>query len=313
MARRRNLRSISTPIILGAVSVPLSIALLVGWTLLLANNLSGEGDALAVWLLVLGTISFAVIVIVLVLLSLYLAFQILEVRRQDRFIDSVTHELKSPLASIQLCLETMARANLPDDKREQLRRMMLEDVERLSGFIDDVLHASRLANAPKASVSLSDVSLREVVERVADRARRRHKLEESAIEVDALEEVQVQTDPAMLEVLLRNLVDNAVKYSRDEVRVQVRAALRSDGKVLIEVEDEGIGMSQPDLKRVFGRFYRVESQEVRERKGTGLGLYVVSQLVRDLGGSIEAQSEGKGKGTTMRLLLPSASMGEKAA
>jgi len=312
MAQRRNLRSISTPIILGAVSVPLSVALLVGWTLLLARNLSGEGGALAVWLLVLGTISFAVIVIVLVLLSLYLALQILEVRRQDSFIDSVTHELKSPLASLKLCLETLARSDLPTPKREELRTMMLEDVERLTSFIDDVLQASRLANAEKVGVTVTEIPLRELVEGIGERVRVRHKLAEGAITLEADADIVVRSDVAALEIVIKNLIDNAVKYSKPPARVSVRATMEGE-RVILEVEDAGIGIAPGDLKRVFQRFYRVESEEVRERKGTGLGLFVVSQLVRNLGGQIEATSAGEGKGTTMRVLLPSASMGEKAS
>ena len=149
MARRRKIRSsISIPITLGAITVLLSLALLVGWSFLLGQKITRSADvALDVWLLVLGALSFVLIIVVLVLFVISLARGIIEVRKQDTFIDSVTHELKSPLASLQLCLETLGRDELQGDAREKLRGMMLEDVDRLRAFIDDVLEANRLSYA----------------------------------------------------------------------------------------------------------------------------------------------------------------------
>lgn len=304
MARRRNLKSISTPIILGAISTVLSIALLVGWTVLIASQL-GEGTpvTLGVWLLVLGSISFAVIVTVLVLFSVYLAREILEVRRQDSFIDSVTHELKSPLASLRLCLETMARHDLPEDKRESLRDMMLDDVDRLTSFIDDVLQASRLAGQ-HPSMTLSEVPLREHVRRLSDAIAARHKIPPDSIVIDIPESMSVITDEAALSIILKNLIDNALKYSDAPRTVHVRSSRDPRGRAVIEVQDHGIGIAPADLKRVFHRFYRVPSSDVRERKGTGLGLFVVWALVKNLGGKVQALSEGVGKGTTLRVVLP---------
>ncbi len=162
MSKRRSLRSISVPITLGAITVALSAALLVGWSILLANNIANAEDtSIDLWLLVLGGISFLVIITVLVLFSIFLAREILEVRRQDSFIDSVTHELRSPLASLRLCLETMERTDLPEDRRAHLRSMMVDDVERLSSFIDDILQASRLAHDQPA-MSTAEFSLREL-------------------------------------------------------------------------------------------------------------------------------------------------------
>jgi signal transduction histidine kinase len=306
MARRRNLRSISTPIVLGAVSVPLAIALLVGWTLLIAENLATRADiALDVWLLVIGAISFVVIAAVLVLFSYYLAREILEVRRQDSFIDSVTHELKSPLASLRLCLETLARPDLPAGTREHLREMMLGDVDRLSSFIDDVLQASRLANLDQVGVSVSEIDFVTLATEIAEGVRMRRKLPERTVRVEAEPGFRIVTDEASLTIVLRNLVDNAVKYSGPTVDVVVRAYRDDKQRAVIEVIDHGIGIDPAHRSAVFQRFYRVQSPEVRERKGTGLGLFVVSALVKSLGGTVDALSEGLGKGTTMRVVLPS--------
>ncbi len=305
MAARRNLRSISTPIILGAVSVPLSVALLVGWTLLILHNL-GESDsvALEVWLLVLGGISFAVIATVLVLFSVYLAREIIELRRQTSFIDSVTHELKSPLASIRLCLETMGRHDLPPNKREELRGMMLDDVERLTSFIDDVLQASRLADSRELATQLSPVDLGKVCRSVVDSVSKRWKVDRGRVRLDIPRQIVAYTDEAALTIIVKNLIDNALKYSPRDTPVTVRVYRDERDRVVIDVHDEGIGIEGSELKRVFQRFYRVENPDVRARKGTGLGLFVVSALADSLGGRVDAISAGCGKGTTMTVTLP---------
>lgn len=300
---RRTLPSISVPIVLASVAVPLAIALLVGWTITYAQNVArGDATAQSVWLLVLGSVAFIAILSVLVMFAVFLVREILEVRRQNSFIDSVTHELKSPLASIKLGLQTMGRPGVDAHKREVLRTMMLDDVGRLSAFIDDVLQASRLSH-DRVGLALSDVNLSELVEECVASVSSRHHLPCGAIRVDVDPTLTAYTDRAALVVVLRNLLDNAVKYSDAEVDVAV-SAKNGDRGVLIEVRDRGIGIPPAELKRVFHRFYRVDSESVRARRGTGLGLFVVSALVRSLGGRVEAKSDGPGRGTTMRVRLP---------
>jgi len=306
MARRRKIRSsISIPITLGSITVLLSLALLVGWLFLLGQKITRSVDIAGdVWLLVLGALSFVLIIVVLVLFVISLARGIIEVRKQDIFIDSVTHELKSPLASLQLCLETLGREGLEDGAREKLRHMMLDDVDRLHAFIDDVLEANRLSYARSGMMNLSDVPLLQLAEQCAETVRVRHKLEPQECFIDVDPELVVTTDRAALEIVVKNLIDNAAKYSERPARVEVVARRDADNKVLLEVTDNGIGIDRKNLKRVFHRFYRVEDQKVRQRRGTGLGLFVVWALVKQLGGSVQALSEGRGKGTTMRVELP---------
>jgi signal transduction histidine kinase len=306
MARRRKIRSsISIPITLGAITVLLSIALLVGWSFLLGQKITRSTDiALDVWLLVLGALSFVLIIVVLVLFVISLARGIIEVRKQDTFIDSVTHELKSPLASLQLCLETLAREGLEDGAREKLRSMMLKDVDRLRAFIDDVLEANRLSYARPGMLNLSDVPLSQLAERCAEAVRSRHKLAADEVLVDVADDLVVTTDRAALEIVINNLIDNAAKYSERPARVEVVARRESERRIRFEVSDNGIGIDRKNLKRVFHRFYRVEDEEVRQRRGTGLGLFVVWALVKQLGGDVQAFSEGRGQGTTMRVELP---------
>jgi signal transduction histidine kinase len=303
---RRTVRSISVPITFGAVTVPLSALLLVGWTVFVARRITDDGQVVEnVWLLVLGVISFVVIMSVLVMFTIFLAREILEVRKQDSFIDSVTHELKSPLASIKLCMQTLEREGLPEDKREKLRSMMRQDVDRLTSFIDDVLQASRLAHDDSVGMDLEDVPLAALARHCAETVAARQKLAPGAITIAVPENLTAHTDRAAMEIVLRNLIDNAVKYSREPVQVTVRA--RDDvraRRTILEVEDTGIGIPKDDLKRVFARFYRAPSEGVRKRKGTGLGLFVVSALVRNLGGSVEALSPGTDQGSTFVVRLP---------
>ncbi|UJR83837.1 sensor histidine kinase [Sandaracinus amylolyticus] len=302
---RRGIRSISVPITFGAVTVPLSVFLLVGWTTFTARNIAESGEvAQNVWLLILGVLSLIVIMSVLVMFSIFLVREILEVRRQDSFIDSVTHELKTPLASIKLCLQTLERAGIPQDKRAALQKMMHDDVDRLATFIDDVLQASRLAH-DDMSMDVDEVRLAELAASCVSVVSMRHKVPDGRIRVEVDPELVVWTDHAALEIVLRNLIDNAVKYSKEGVDVRVGARVDEVRRaVFIEVHDTGIGIPRKDLQRIFHRFYRVAEEGVRARKGTGLGLFVVSALVRNLGGHVEAESEGVGKGATLRVRLP---------
>lgn len=301
---RRNIRSISVPITFGAITVPLSAFLLVSWTTYIGRSIATSGDvASQIWLLVLGILSFLVITCVLVMFSIFLAREILEVRRQDGFIDSVTHELKTPLASIKLCLQTLERAGIPEEKRLALQRMMHDDVDRLATFIDDVLQASRLSH-DDVGMAVDEVRLEELARHCAETVQGRHKVRPGSVRVEIDPALVIYTDHAALEIVLRNLLDNAMKYAKDDApSVRVRAS-RDDRRVFIEVRDEGIGIPRKDLKRIFQRFYRAPVEGVRARKGTGLGLFVVSALVRNLGGRVEAHSDGPGTGATFRVVLP---------
>ena len=298
-------RSISLPIVLSSVAVSLSVALLVGWTLLIARTQPLADDFVAnTWLLVTGIVSLVVIMLVLVLFSVFLIREIREVRRQTSFIDSVTHELKSPLAALKLCLETMARPDLPAPQHVRLREMMLDDVERLTGFIDRVLAATRLP-AERSSQPLQLVALAVLARRCAAVVTRRAHQAEVVVKVEVPPDLTLTTDEPTLAAVLENLLDNAVKYSQQVVDVELSARPGRKGQVVIEVRDRGIGIERADLRRVFERFYRAPNEDVRSRRGTGLGLFVVSTLVRSLGGKVTAESAGAGQGTTMRVVLPS--------
>lgn len=294
-------RSITTPIIVGSISVGLAVAMLVAWTIMMVTSVE-RWRSVDTWWLVTGIVSLTLIGAVLVTFIVFLVRGILESRRQVTFIDSVTHELRSPLASLKLCLETLERDGVSPEQRGKLRGMMLADVERLAAFIDDVLAANRLSHeaVPRER---SVVEVAPVFERCVARVRRRYQLAPEAVRVDVPADLTVVTDTTALETIVQNLLDNAVKYSDAPVRVELSAAA-ADGRVRIEVRDHGIGLAPKEARRIFERFYRVDAEDVRRRRGTGLGLYVVSALVKGVGGSLTAHSEGLGHGTSMQVTLP---------
>lgn len=303
MARRR---SLSLPIVLGATGVPLAAALLVGWTLLLAKTIAESDDtAGAVWLLVLGAISFVVIMASLGLLTTFLVREILEVRRQDAFIDSVTHELKTPLASLKLGLETLERPGVETTQRQVIHDMMREDVERLNAFIDDVLETSRATSKHgRRGMHVEKIAVEKVFEDCAAGLRRRRGEAAGTIDIDVEPGLSLTTDRAALELVLKNLVDNAAKYSEGEPQILLRGEALDHHQVALSVCDRGIGIPKRERRRVFQRFYRAEGEHVRRRKGTGLGLFVVASLVRHLGGDVRAEERADGPGTAIRVTLP---------
>ena len=297
-------RSISLPIILSVVSILLTVAVLVGWVLVLQENLQLTREFWSNrWMLASGIVSLALVISVLVLFSVSLVGQILEGRRQQMFIDSVTHELKSPLASIKLCLETLERSGVAEHQRAALQKMMHGDVERLSVFVDDILQASRIAHGLR-SQTWEMVDVTQVLRNAIESIRRRHGLAEEVFSLQAPEKLQTFTDPTALEIILKNVLDNAVKYSSDHPRIEIDMQPVATGQLTISVRDHGIGIDRTQIKRIFRRFHRAPDPQVKERSGSGLGLYVVHRLTRNLGGRIRAESEGRGLGTTMHIRLP---------
>ena len=297
-------RSISVPIVLSSITVLMTLALLIGWILVIRQNLPlthpFTGNR---WLLAGGIVSFVLVMTVLVLFSVSLVGEILEGQRQQMFIDSVTHELKSPLASIKLCLDTLARPGISTAQQDQLRSMMASDVERLTVFVDDILQASRIVHR-RRSQTWTVVDVAQLLRQAVDSMRARYGLESGAFAVSAPVSVEIFSDPTALEIIIKNVLDNAVKYSVGAPHIEVDMHQQEPGQLAIVVRDHGIGINRIQLKRIFKRFHRAPDPRVNERSGSGLGLYVAYRLSRNLGGRIRAESEGAGKGTTMRIRLP---------
>lgn len=299
--------SLVPPIFWGILLVLLLLTLTVFWNIALVTDWFRfqrvmAGGALWWGVLLGGYVLFFAVIVGLILFIISLAKQIRLNQRQQNFIDSVTHELKSPLTSLKLHLETMRLRELPPATRAEFTELMLADVERLNLLIDHVLEAARV-DGRRRDFRFEGVPLWERIEGAIILTRRRHHLPEDAIDLQG-EDMQVQTDPVALELVLLNLLENAVKYSRETVKVTVSTYRDKDGRVVIAIADDGVGIPRNQVKRIFQRFHRVGNEMTRIRQGTGLGLYIVKETLRSLNGSIRAESPGENQGSVFTLTLP---------
>jgi len=303
--------SIGAPITLSVVAIVLTIAIVVGWNLIFSFYyvLGAETKAadlgIMFWVANAGGNLFMMFVVTT--LALLLASTIrrtLLVRRQDTFIDSVTHELKSPLASLRVCLDTMELRELTPAQRKRFEGMMRADVDRLQAFIEHILEAGRLEHNER-ELRIEPVRIAEHIDACIERIRTRHRVADDTIEVDVQlpEGATFMLDPIALDIVLTNLLDNAIKYSRSPR--MVRLTVRLDrARLRIEVTDNGVGIEPREIARVFDRFYRVEDADQPRVRGTGLGLYLVKSVVDRLDGTVTAVSGGRDQGSKFTIQLP---------
>ncbi len=255
---------------------------------------------------VLGFIFFCAIAAGIILNTIFLVREIRRNEQHDSFINAVTHELKTPIASIRLYLETLQTRAVDDARRKEFYGLMLSDTDRLLGTVEQVLKAGKAAQkgAKHQRVEVEfDGLVRECVELV----RTRHHLQAEALHYEPPagngNGARVRGDMEELRTAVSNLIDNAVKYSGSKVDVAVR--VETDEKnVVLQVRDQGVGISTDELKRIFKRFYRVPHRSLGHVKGTGLGLFIVRSIARKHGGKVFAESAGEGQGTTVTLELP---------
>jgi len=276
--------------------VAATLSLNIGWIVINARQLTP---------LVLGMVVFALIIAGLIVYTVFLVLEIRRNEEHDTFINAVTHELKTPLASIRLYLQTLQSRAVTDEQRKTFYGIMLADADRLHHTVDQVLRAGAVSQTPKSGVRV-EVDLAALAAEAVELARVRHHVDASAIALDLPEGqgLVVRGDPDDLRTVLANLLDNAVKYSGDEVRVRVSVAGPSPDRAWVRVTDRGVGIPPRQLKRIFNRFYRVRT--LAQVKGTGLGLYIVQKIARAHGGRVFAHSEGEGRGATFTLELPRA-------
>jgi two-component system sensor histidine kinase SenX3 len=259
----------------------------------------------------LGIIFFGAIVAGLVLNTIFLVREIRRNEQHNSFINAVTHELKTPIASIRLYLETLQRREVDEARRREFYELMLVDTERLMGTVEQVLKAGAIAQK-KASGQRIPVDFNLVVRECVELARTRHHLLPENLEYrESLPQsgppsggTRILGDPEELHTAVTNLLDNAVKYSPDGVHIAVELDAPDEELLVLRVRDRGVGIPQNELKRVFKRFYRVRQRGHPRMKGTGLGLFIVRAIARNHGGRVFAASEGTGKGTTVTLELP---------
>jgi two-component system sensor histidine kinase SenX3 len=286
-------KSIAFYIVFGICLILVILLLYFGWVLL---NW-GHGA-----LLVLGILLVIIIIGGVILNTISLVREIHRNEQKDAFINAVTHELKTPVASIRLYLETLQTRPVDEDKRQEFYRIMLEDSDRLLTTIEQVLRTGRMGAAGRR-LNLVRVDLGPLVEECIARVRALHRIPPEALTFHAGEPVTIMADLEEVRAAVSNLIDNAVKYSGKDVHVSVDTEL-TEGRVLIRVKDAGAGIPKTELKRVFKRFHRVPGPVASRVKGTGLGLFIVRSVAKRHGGRAWAESEGTGHGSTFFLQLP---------
>jgi len=282
---------------LGACLVALAIALNVGWILLNWREVA---------LLVLGIVFFLAIILGLVLNTTFLIREIRRNEQHDAFINAVTHELKTPIASIRLYLQTLKTREVEPAQRAEFYDIMLADSDRLLQTVEQVLRAGR-TGLRRRRITTSVINLGDIVRECLEITRVRYGLNDTHLlyfESPEAESAKVSGDVDELRAAFSNLLDNAVKYSHKEVCVSVSVSTVDEKRVAVRVSDKGIGIPSAQLKRIFKRFYRVPGKFMARVKGTGLGLFIVQSVVRKHGGRVFAESNGLGHGSTFTIQLP---------
>jgi len=306
-------RSLGWPITLGVVLISSIIALGIGWVLVSISAALGSQNAAFYWALLAVGVSLLILVLVGVIIYFALAVKAIALsQRQSNFIDSVTHELKSPLASLKLYLQTLIRRPVPSAEQSDFHRFMLQDVERLDTLIDHLLDAAKTMHRPALSIAGATrivPVLKEAAVRVADR----HNVQHDCIVINVeqeQEDVFVQGREADIEIVFRNLIDNAVKYSLPEPHVDATVEVTKKSRVLVRVADNGPGIPIADRGQVFRRFVRLGSELERATPGTGLGLYLVKSIVKQLRGRVFVKGRLTKRGTVIEVDLQKASPAE---
>jgi signal transduction histidine kinase len=292
-------RSVIFFTVFGICLIAIAVALNVSWIVL-----NWQMGVLAI----LGVIFFLLIIAGMVLFTVFLVREIRRNEQQDSFLNAVTHELKTPVASIRLYLQTLQTRELDADKRREFYRIMLEDSDRLLHTIEQVLRAgssrSRFRREARTRVDLGEIA-RECVAL----ARTRFHLDGAAMVYEDHTNgsaAVVLGNAEELRAAVSNLIDNAVKYSPEEIRVKVGLEPVDGDRVAVRVTDRGIGISSNELKRIFRRFYRTPALGVVRTKGSGLGLFIVRSVAKNHGGRAFAESGGAGQGSTLSIVLPKA-------
>ncbi|MDP3718784.1 MAG: HAMP domain-containing sensor histidine kinase [Acidobacteriota bacterium] len=283
-------------VVLCVVLVAAAVTLNIGWIIVNGRRLAP---------LVLGVATFSLIIAGLIVYTVFLVREMGITEQQDSFLNSVTHELKTPIASIRLYLETLQSRDVGDAQRKEFYRIMLQDAERLQHTVEQVLRAGHARQKRKLD-HRAPVDLVWLVQDCVDTARMRHNLPPSAItlaDYEANTLLVVEGDVDQLRTAILNLLDNAVKYSSQTPRVVVQAVGATPDSAWVRVKDHGAGIPKAQLGRIFSRFYRFQPRGTTV-KGTGLGLYIVRSIAKAHGGRVFAESLGEGKGATFTLELP---------
>jgi len=301
MHRRRSMR---VPITLAVVMIVILLLLIIGWVALTIIGAYRTDVAPFYWtLLPLGT-SLIIILLLGVVAYLVIAIRTISLnRRQQNFIDSVTHELKSPIASLRLHLQTLRRRTVSPEKQAEFNELMIEDVDRLDRLITQILDASRI-DAGQAVGDIDEVRIDWLVKDCVSEVLRTTHVGDDVFKVDIDPSYCVYARAAHLRIVVRNLLENAIKYGGDPPRVEITAQSKEKGGVTVCICDNGRGIEPNDRKRIFRRFVRLGEELHRKTRGTGLGLYIVRTLIRRIGGDVRVIDRPGGQGSMFELEIP---------
>ena len=291
-------------ITVGVILIVVAVTLTVGWQIIGVSDAARAKEMTTLrWVVYfLGTVLFLLLIAGLVLIVSLLVREVRINERQSNFVSAVTHELKTPVASLKLYLDTLQMRDLPESRRVDFYRTMREDLDRLNSTINNVLNAAMYTDRPV--VDPQPLDLARLVRRAMDLTRTRHQLPRESFVYAGPESLRLRGDAQALETAVLNLLDNAVKYSREKVEVQVEVRADGDGQAHLRVKDHGIGMSRAHLRLIFKRFYRIGSEVRRSHTGTGLGLFIVKSVVKGHKGTVAAESAGPDRGSTFIVTLP---------
>ncbi len=253
-------------------------------------------------LLTIGS-TFILLLLVGVVLYLILSIKAINLtRRQSNFIDSVTHELKSPIASMKLYLQTLSRLQVDQQVQADFHRSMLEDLERLDRLINQMLEAGRL-DAERSDEDVEEVELAGLLRDCTAAVAMNYRVPADTVRLELTPSIVIARRMD-LDVVFRNLIDNAVKYAGTPPRVEVSLRPTDGGRVVVRIADNGHGIPLHLRRKIFGRFVRLGLELERKKPGTGLGLYIARTLVRNLRGSIRVHDPDAGPGTVFEVHLP---------
>lgn len=287
-------------ILLGVVGVGGAVALNIGWVIFSWREAG---------YLIAGLILFPLIITGVVLNTIFLIREIRRNEQHEHFINAVTHELKTPIASVKLHLQTLQRRPVDDAKRQEFYQVMVDDCDRLLGTVEQVLRAGRLRTRQDKH-SFRSVDLTRVLEECLALAQTRYHLTPGELVYRSSADGQplhVMGDEEDLKAVVMNLVDNAIKYSGEKVEIAVELRRSEARAATIRVSDRGVGIPVSELGQIFKRFYRIPGVITSRIKGAGLGLFIVRAVVARHGGTVFAESDGPGLGSTFTVQLPLAS------
>ena len=240
----------------------------------------------------------------MILNTIFLVREIRRNEQHDAFLNAVTHELKTPIASIKLYLETLRARDLPREKQLEFYDIMLDDNARLLGTVEQVLQASRTREKQRL-MNLTEINLGELIGETVGSIRFPASFGRFGDQIFAADRDDPSAwRPGRNADGVANLIDNAIKYSPEGPKITIKLRSARPKKAEIFIRDNGIGMARSDLKRVFKRFYRAQNSTSSTTKGTGLGLAIVQSIVAKHGGTVRAESKGEGLGTTIIMRLP---------